>query len=293
MMKEKSTNTFYLNNILGNQPDTQAAIINILRARGFFIEFIDGKYYLSDNASISDAKYLKKGFETYNLGKVIDNEDYVKKSRWNWQYNMCFGDYQYFAIKPETIELIIDPYATIESAIGFFHERGKIGVEAACCRRSWTEFVKETLGPKPAVSYLESYVSFYVKAISACGVYTCFSCDGNHPKGGKIYVFADYPSDILHECIWKYWVQPEFGELPYIGDGIPFDDSTQEQVYRRVNEIAGFLYDNRKIIRDAKNLSVRGISRKYRKQHLESEIEEFFRSEFKKALSIRRSLLLR
>lgn len=282
---------FYLSHILDNETDSQSAIINILRARGFFIELINGKYYLSDNATISDAQYLKKGVETYGLGKVIDKKDYAEKSRWNWLRNYRYGDYQYFSIKPGTIELIIDQYANIDSAIDFFHEGGQIGAEAACAPHCWAEFVREELGHKPSISYLESYVSFYVKAISACGVYTCYSCDGNHPRGGKIYVFSEYPSNILHECIWRYLVQPVFGNLPYIENGITFDDSTKEQVYRCVNEIAGFLYDNRKIIRDAKNLSVRGISRKYRKHHSETEIEEHFRSEFKKALTLRWPLL--
>ena len=267
---------FYLDNIIKQTDSNDKNIVRIIRARGFFIEEKNGKYFVSDNASIGDVGYLKELFERHKIGSIIDPDKYDTRRRVQRRPNDLPYVYDYQVIIPETIEVYINEKATIESAIELFLDMGQNSSQAGPCRYKWLPFTVETLTGKISASYLEAYVAFYVKAVSACGVQTCYSCDGNHKNGGRIYVHSDYPWELWHSCIWRYIVQAKYGDVPYIGSGIVFDDTNQKEVYRLVYDIATYLYDNRAEIRKLKNLTVENINKKYRKTHSEQEIEQFY-----------------
>lgn len=258
------------------------AIIEILIARGFLIEEENGRYYLSDNAAVDDIDYLSSGLVQYSIGRVVDEQKYITKRRRSWSMG---GSYEYKTFAPRSVEIIIDENASEDDAIRFFHSTGRIGEEASDRLRSWVEFCIEDMAVKPPVRILEPYVSFYVKAISACGVYTWTSCDGNHKNGGMVYVRSEYPSNILHECIWQCVVQPRFGGIPYIGEAISFDQKTQDLVYLKLYDIASFLYRNRWRIREIKRHSVDEFDKKYRHTHSKKQIEERFRERFQHGLN--------
>lgn len=267
---------FYLDGIINPKDSSTKNIVEIIKARGFFIEEKNGKYFVSDNASIADVEYLKDLFERYKLGSIIDAGKYDTKRRMQRNPNFLPYVYEYQAIIPGTIEIIISEEATIESATKLFSDMGQNSSQAGPCVYAWLPFTIESLSGKVSLSCLESYVAFYVKAISACGVQTCYSCDGNHKNGGRIYVHSDYPWELWHSCIWRYIVQVKFGDVPYIGSGIVFDDTNQKEVYRLVYDIATYLYDNRVEIRKLKNLTVENINKKFRKTHSKQEIEQFY-----------------
>lgn len=273
---------FLLKSIIEDTMDNETAIIEILKARGFLIERTEDGYYLSDNATINDADFLEWGFYEYRIGKVVNHKDYVEKSRRAW--NELGGSYKYKSLRPNCVKIMINDNASIESAIEFFTCKERIGFEVPNCRRNWVQFLTERFGEKVSVQHLEAYVAFYVKAISACGVNTFFSCDGNHENGGKIYVGAEYPSSIWHFNIWKHIVQPSFGSIPYIGEGIYFDRKNQEKTYLMVYNIAKYLYDNRSTIQWIKELCAKSISKKFRKHHGIDEIEHFYNEECKRVI---------
>lgn len=275
---------FHLEHLLIGD-NSQEIIIKILQARGFLIENQDGRLYLSDNATIGDAQYLSWGLSEYGLGEVLDKKDYVTRCRRDL-YNYRYGwTYTYEAIKPSSVEINVFEKASVEAAVEFFHSSKRIGPESASFSLDWAAYSHEVFGTKTDVRYLESYVAYYVKAISSCGVYTSMSCDGNHPDGGAVYVQSSYPSNIFHEYIWEYLVMPRYGQIPYIENKISFSDQTQTELYRQIYEIADFLYLNRRAIREMKMLTVEYIDKRFRKSHSEEEIEEFYRSECRRVFT--------
>ena len=57
--------SFLLKSIINNETDKEATIIQILEAIGFLIDKTEDGYFLSDNATVSDAEFLEKGFLQY------------------------------------------------------------------------------------------------------------------------------------------------------------------------------------------------------------------------------------
>lgn len=251
--------------ICRNCVSEQEKIATILFARGFLIEQINGKYYLSDNAHAEDAQYLANAVEDYKIGKVVDSGKRISSHRRSWDILSSQRSYQYDSLIPQEVELFIDSNAIADQAISLFEGLKLKGGEAGPNTISWPRFTREMLGSKVELAFLEPYIALYVKAVSACGVYTASSCDGNHEYSRKIFVEADKPSNIWHRNIWEHLVQPRFGPFPFIGSSIPFTESNQFEWYLKINEIAVFLYKNRVAIRAIKEQSVSGIPEQYRK----------------------------
>lgn len=252
---------FLLDRIISSD-DRIENIIKILKARGYLIDEKYGKYYLSDNAAILDVELLNVGMKKFELGHLTFAD-------WN------FGD----KIEPFTIEIQISEAATIQNAIDFFEDVGGMS-EALFTNCNWKYFVRRIHGHKIATYYLEPYVAYYVKAVSACGVVTCSSCDGNHNRKGPIYIAVSYPFTIWHEYIWRYIVCRKFGKLPCIGEKIDFYNlQSQKHVYQQVYEIADYLYRNRIIIRDIKKQTVNKFTNRYLRKLGHKDTEKIYRQE--------------
>lgn len=275
---------FYLSGVLNKEKSTQETIIDILKARGFLIDYVDGHFYISDNAMVDDVQYLKKSLREYSLGFIVDNEEYIIKSRRNWDKYALTRSYNYKSVKPSSIEIVIYENVSVDHAVELFNCTGRYAEECTSLVMSWHQYAIEILGPKVAVSHLEPYVAYYVKAVSSCGVFTSISCDGNHPNGGEIYVESDYPSNIWHWYIWKYIVQSQFGLMPFIEKGIPFNTNNQREIYSKVYKVADFLYTNRKKIRGLKEKTLDNIDKRFIHIHSAEEIEEFYRAECERVM---------
>lgn len=275
-------NSFF-QNILHDCKDNIESIKALLTARGFLLEEFKGELYVSDNATVSDIEFLSNLMQKYNLGNVIDNKDYVLKSRRSWDF--FSQSYEYLSIKPHSVKVAINNDAKIEQAIKIFEEATRISFESVTQSFSWTKFYVERNAKKVSVNILEPYIALYVKAISACGVDTSMSCDGNHKGANKIYVSSNYPDSVWHEFIWNNIVCKHFGTIPYIGNGIPFTQENQFETYKLVYDIAAFLYNNRKSINCLKNDAIVCINKAYRKNHTVEEIKQKFLSECENMLS--------
>jgi hypothetical protein len=270
---------FHLDNLLVSEDTPENNIIRILHARGFLIENYEGKCYLSDNASYEDLIYLQECFEKYDLGHIVEHKLPVIKTRRSWAGLFTNGSNPYKALLPFSAEIILNDNVSVENAIELFHDIRQDGSEAGGEFKSWTQFAIERCPPKTPVRKLEPYVAYYVKAISSCGVYTCYSCDGNHKNGGRIIVGADYPSNLWHECIWDNVVVQKFGEIPYIENGIVFDDMNQTALYQRLYDIASFLYKNREQIRRLKADTLKWCNKRYIKSHSNVEMDSIYRTQ--------------
>ena len=274
----------FLEELITNDMKKNASIITFLRARGFFIDETDGHYFLSDNATVGDYEYLKKGLNEYQLGTIKKTGEFGRSSRRVWNLDFLEKSYTYETINHEQIEIKIDDNATIDNVYAFFDEMGQNRSPEIWEKRTWREYVIEKLPCKPNVCQLEGYVSFYVKAISSCGVYTYTACDGNHINGGAVYVGAKYPWNIWHEYIWKYIVQKNFGDITYISHGIKFfNEKSQQEIYMKLYHIANFLYENRRRIREIKAETLKNITERILSYH-DDEIEHFYRCECEKIL---------
>lgn len=269
----------------------QVKIAAILLARGVLIEKIDGRYYLSDNADIGDVDYLANVFETFQIGKVVDSGKRVTKWRRSWRADDPKDRYDYASLVPQGVEILFDRNVDVRQAVALFGDSERIGCEAGANRIGWPQYTREVLPTKVSLSILEPFVAFYVKAVSACGVYTASACDGNHINGGRIIVESHSPSDIWHKSIWEYLVRPRFSPLLFIGTGIPFTSNDQYEKYLQINQIASFLYDNRIVIRDLKKQSVSRITKHYRKNRAQSEIIRFYEDECRRALTVGADIL--
>ncbi len=280
---------FFLHNIINDITDTRLAIVEILKARGFLIDSKDGHHYISDNASVCDIDYLNYLLRRFNIGEVKNMDVRTRASRRNW--DKSFGNISYPVEAPakHMCEIVIYEQASVEAAISLFNMMERNGAEAGPNSKSWYNYSIELLPCKVPVSYLEGYIALYVKAISACGVETCQSCDGNHCEGGRIYVGSNYPYNIWHEIIWKDVVQKKFGDIPFIEKGIPFTEETQGDVYRTINEIANYLYENRLWIREMKKETMKMLSKKYIRPLIRTgkkkEIERFYKEVCEKKIT--------
>ena len=271
---------FYLEDVIDLNKDKKKAILEILRARGFFIDKKDGRYYLSDNAAVEDLYYLAELLEKYKLGKVFD----VRENREvAWKRGDKDSEIEkYRALRRLKFEILIDENATVEDAIRAFHDKTWIGEDVLNTDMEWWQFAKASFGKKVPVSRLEPYVAYYVKALSACGIDTVSSCDGNHEDGGSIYVQSRYPSCLLHEYIWEVTLAGFFGKLPFIEEGICFKaEKSKQEVYQLVYKMADRLYGMRYLIRDTKKRAGQGFDKKFCESHSKEELEELYRKRYK------------
>lgn len=193
----------------------------LLKARGFLLE--DNELILSDNSHQDDASYLKELLTESKLGKSRGGK------------------------------IFIAPGANVEE---IFYKDNCIGGEAFCYPESWKMFIHNSYAPKVPVRRLEPFVARYIKAISACGVSTWCSCDGNHPaqrNPQRISIeISDCPNSVWHEIICKNLLVKKF-RLNWNCDHdclkIPFTKADKWTTYAELNRAGEFLYNNRLKIR--------------------------------------------
>ncbi len=229
-----------------NKNDTiEGKAIRALKARGFLIDKNKDYYYLSDNAHEDDFRYLRKKLSELAIGELISDDN----------------------------RIVIYPDIDLKKLCMIFSYDDLLGC-GACLQGDWNEFICRKHGVKFPVQKMEPFVTYYVKAISSCGVRTGNSCDGNydyikHSKGGKIYVesngegknMPNAPYLFWHRIIWEKIVVPRFGNLPFIETGIKFTRNDQFEIYKKVFEIADYLYENRLLVRKIKETACRKIGK--------------------------------
>ena len=157
----------FFEEIIKNCESNEETIMKILEARGFLFDTKDGKVFVSDNATTDDLEYLDEGLKKYKLGTVSIGETDDRNN-----------------IVQYTALVTIDECASVQNAVNFYKETGRYCFEVCSGEVEWWKFVKYTHGVKCDLRTLEPFVAYYVKAVSSCGVWTNYSCDGNHPEGG-------------------------------------------------------------------------------------------------------------
>lgn len=223
-------------------------LIKLLEFRGFLIDSVQQGYSLSDNGHVKDAAYLDELLQKYDIGQIEDNK------------------------------IIIIHAENAESLFDEFKEKQQISVCACSNDLGWNFYKHVRYGRKAAVSWLEPYIARYVKAVSACGVMTVGSCDGNHPNRKYIFLQLENScSGSWHKIICKKCLSGRFNiEWDDGYTRIYFRPDTKFDTYYEVNKAAKFLYDNRIKIREIRESSLHNLTRDYIKHHTNQEIEEEF-----------------
>lgn len=218
----------------------------ILKARGFLLE--DNELALSDNSHANDALYLNELLTADNLGEVRDGKIFIR------------------------------PDANVEKIFLSKNISGCEGFSKGIS--SWETFVHNSYAFKVPLRLLEPFVGRYVKAISACGVGTNSSCDGNHPTRNdfqRILVTFDTPDSLWHELICRRLLAKRFKLRWACGHSIiRFRQADKWRTYIEINRAAEFLYNNRITLRKIRREASNGISNSMAKHLPSEELAEIF-----------------
>ncbi len=237
--------------VLSDCSSDEEKVVRLLQLLGYFIHVEGNDYYLSDNASPEDIKTLEKIFYTFSLGearrlfspRVICEE---KQAR-SYPNDKSIMDLS-FTVSEERISTLIEEC----------FKSVRLGGEAGPNTMEWREFLNGKPPKKVSASFLEPFIAYYVKAASACGVATCYSCDGNHPGGGRVICRSDYPFCIFHKRVWRD-VSTRFEIEGDIEKGISINNDSQYDLYYKIYQAAHYMYENRVSYREMKYGAIREL----------------------------------
>ena len=205
----------------------------LLKARGFLLE--DNELALSDNSffaknrwtreiidsPMNDANYLNELLKDQNVGEVQGNK------------------------------IIIFPNANVEK---IFYSSIQWGSESFL-PYGGVNFFRYEHAPKVPVGLLEKFIARYVKAISACGVQTHGSCDGNHhrPPGRGIFIeISTGMGKLWHKILCERLLYKRFNFRWLEHCKIRINRINKWKTYVELNRAAEFLYKHRIEIRQIK-----------------------------------------
>ncbi len=211
-----------------------------LLARGFLMEYDkDNNLRLSDNAmllkprrfqmmwdtEISDQMYLKMLLEKSKLGK----------------YGL--GRYVIFEPDQKITKTQLDVF------LKFYRIGGETGYDSIMNRpdRFFNTSERKLRSFKIPVVVLEPFIALLVKAYSAIGISTCFSCDG-HGSADASVSFLSYPYSRWAELVTQIAVKNTKPNSTW-----DFTDwhltikskNHDTQYYKGILDVARFLYENR------------------------------------------------
>ena len=210
--------------IIRGSSSEELYLIELLKFRGFLIEKDDNGYFLSNNSHKDDRIYLNELLIKYSLGHIEENR------------------------------IIIENAINVSLFENEFAENTQIGGETGQKDFGWDYFYTHLCGFKAKVRDLEPFIARYVKSISACGVFTEGSCDGNHKNAKSMYLQIcisgsyEWNELIVKRLLYgKYRLKWSEGYTD-----IFFDKTSKYDTYLEVNKAAVYLYDNRIVLREIK-----------------------------------------
>lgn len=229
--------------LLGRDISDEERVAKILKYRGFLLEKDDNYYVLSDNSHAQDEKYLIEIVNRFGIGEYNNHKLYIVNN-----------DYK----------SLID---------GLFVDNGQIPSNEYHKNLGWLHFRNRRCGYKAPVKILESYISYYVKAISACGVTITGSCDGNHVDKHEAFLQTAYPGTrVWHRYLWDEVIPNDYScDLSNNGMGFLFGTCKYETYYNLMRA-ADYLYDNRVNLRKLKRKSFTGMTQRFLKEASDEEI---------------------
>lgn len=230
--------------------------IDLLSRRGFLIEQDNGLYCLSDNSDPDDAKFLNNLLCANTLGYV------------NRKSIIITADDE-------------DACATF-SSLFLPVKCGTVGVGSCVQSMSWSYHVaKRWHAYKIPVRWLEANIAAYIKALSACGIFTGGCCDGNHPGHNLLYIeFCGPVYSELHKIMWEHHLASIFSlnwNMRY--DSISLNDNRQSQ-YDELFRAAQYIYNRRWDFIDIRLDAAVWMKKNALKHFCNAEIKDRFTKDF-------------
>ena len=230
--------------------------IDLLLRRGFLIKKANNGYYLSDNSHAEDPKFLSQILNFSRIG-------YIEKDGL-----ICItGDEEKALAEINKLFLPV--------------KKGTVGVGTCSQDRSWTYHVAtRNHAAKLPVSWLESNIAAYIKALSAIGIYTSGCCDGNHPNCYTLYIDFDGPIYCeYHKYLWEHLLNRLFS-LKW-DDTYRFIDLTEnrQSQYDELFRASQYIYNHRWDFINLRKDAAIWMKRKTLKRLGSDEIKERFLSE--------------
>ena len=225
--------------------------VELVKARGFLLD--DGELSLSDNSHVKDEEFLEHLLKEGKIGRVSGG-------------NLVMSN-------PQNMEVI-------------FCINNHIGGEAFQTDEDWGKFVHNSHAPKICISVLEPFVARYVKAISACGVSTWCSCDGNHPGKNSIHVNTICgPNSLWHKIICQKIISKKF-KLNWnnIFEKIDFGEDNKWKTYFELNQAGEYLYNNREKLLEIRQKASRSIGNSRVRRLSDDELSKLFYEEASKLI---------
>ena len=273
----------FWNAIIGDSTKDVEKMYKVLSARGFLLELNDDIIKVLDNNHVDDFDYLDMILKELRIGRV----SITMCDSNNVKVNDKYGGYPYDAthiVKTGVIEI------EKEVDIGKFTDKmlitDRIGIE--CCggtNKEWWWFLDRINGEKVPVRILETYIARYIKGLSACGLATCRSCDGNHKVlEDKVYLdFDTKPNDLFYDAICKSVLNKKF-DFNY-RFAMPLNEENQYSLYYNLNIAGEFLFNNRDYFRKIKtNFYIRYnskfLNKDANKEKLEADFIEYLKTSF-------------
>lgn len=214
-----------------------------LQARGFLVEYSEKEnlIYLSDNSAKEDAEDIRKILGACSIGSFDGERIVVNGTADHTLLRMLFYDDR--ICFPVDWKIEKDQY-----------------------------FRSHTFVEKVPTMTLETFVARYIKAISAAGVNTEYSCDGNHGEQSWVIIgIRDTKNHLYkawHMFLWRNGLDQMFPMLDWNEDYdlLYFKKDTKFETYYYLNRAAALIYNKRKELRKIKTDIVRNISNnKWRK----------------------------
>ena len=227
--------------------------IELLRQRGFLIESVEGSFFLSDNSDQNDWYFLNKILDNYGVGSCADSG----------LISITHKE------KAFLLEGMFCPIA-----------QGTVGVESCIRTHPWIYLKIRDHANKIPVSLLEPNIAYYIKALSACGIYTGGCCDGNHPGVNRLLIEFDGPAyENLHACLWKAQLGKRFNiNWNNIFTIIDLKKNRKEQ-YSELLKAAEFLYTHREYYQKARKLAAQWMTKRIIKRTAPDELKSRFLEE--------------
>lgn len=232
---------------------------DLLKRRGFLIELTDKGLSLSDNSHKNDWKYLDEILKEQKIGSCQSLD-----------------------------QIVINGTADFKALTSLFSSRkqGSVGVGANNRDHSWRRLRNRNHADKIPVSWLEPYIAYYIKALSACGIYTGGCCDGNHPKVTKMYIEFDGPVyRELHKCLWENQLSQKFNiSWDKTFSKIDLRNDRHKQ-YEELFRAADYIYNHRIYYQNVRQRAAVWITRSVEKNSSHEELKNRFLEQLTKVLT--------
>ncbi len=228
--------------------DFKEHTISLIKRRGFLIDNIDGVNYLSDNSHLVDSAFLDKILREYGIGHINGNR-------------LCFDH-------PEAGAALVrlsKPTNAIAIEMCWWTDY------------KWRQFAYFDHGIKVPVEVLEPNIAFYCKALSACGLDTISSCDGNHENNNSKF-FVLYKTSAYtfwHALLWNLVMKDKFFiEWENNYTEARFNCNNRNVVYETLFCAADYLYRNRKLFRNLKADATAILTKKICRDNCDDAIKQ-------------------